>query len=1290
MSKIKTGQITSRAHKGTLVIGDTKDKVQFHHEAEVFIPGYATVDYVDDVADNVMPHENPVFHLNDTELRVDYQIPSGKNAGTFGPLENHASVNVPDGSTWTIVGQDDEPAQTSGTLRGLDDTEIPMVPNDESYLHYDSYKDKWVPKTISGLSGADGDDGKSAYEIAVENGFVGTEEEWLASLKGEQGDAFTYDDFTQDQLDALKGDQGDNGEDGDDGLSAYEIAVKNGYQGTEAQWLDSLKGEDGDDGKDFTYDDFTPEQLEGLKGDKGDDGKDFTYDDFTQDQLDALKGDTGERGDDGDDGKGWKADGTGYNAATGVVTFASDDGLAFSTGDLRGEDGAPGTGIDVKGSVDSESNLPGGATPGDAYMTLDTGHLWVWGEDGSWHDLGKVVGPEGPQGLSAYEVWEQSNPGGTELEYYEAIKGEKGDDGADFTYDDFTPEQLEGLKGDTGSQGDDGKSAYELAVDGGFSGTEEQWLASLKGEKGDSFTYDDLTQDQLDSLKGEQGDTGANSFEFWLQSNPGGTEAQYWESLKGEQGDKGDSFTYDDFTPEQLEGLKGDQGETGEGQTVAVANVTTVTNKADGTHGDAAVTENPMTNDSRLVLDFAIPAGSKGDEGLPGPTGDSAYTVAVNNGFVGDEKEWLESLKGEDGATGLPVATESDIGKSLTIKGVFDPATGGDVPTPIWTEDIDISASENYTVFGRDALISSRADSHWGNTAIGIGAGSWGIWSKSTLIGDTAGGNINQGHAEVNQNNIMIGYGAEGSAAGVSNEITLGNEDITKFRVPGIGLEADNTGITIDGQTIGGGDVQTDDNFNTVVGRKAYQNLDGHNNTAVGWSALRDLAMPDSGHNTAIGSQALMGLKSGKQNIAIGGEADLYRQSGNGNITIGYLATSSSDNSNNEATIGNQYLSKFRVPGVGFEVTSTEVLHNGQPIGGGVGFNILDNSGFTINERAVLAAEGQNYSNSDWRSDRWRNGLLDPGFIWQGVHENDYVAGETYTLSYYDEFNSRVVSQLTSPDSGTWQISIPSNATKPKLELGQIATPWAPKPHSQEITACSRYFRILDAKLRRAGGPITMGGSSWSAGWSEDFDPMMYDPVAVGDVALTFTHSPSGALSYEKGTRTFTQGDPEIAFVSSYGGYHLRLTTDSPDTGVAHTDGTHPVTAYITKPIGLDAELNHTTGVASSDVDFDGSFISSIKIFETTEDDESDNYAVTTTKGDSFRFSIGKRSSPFVESVISLIDSGDLSPTIVPAREMSKEEQEAIAAKEAARESAITKLVDAVGLTTEERQSLGF
>lgn len=41
---------------------------------------------------------------------------------------------------------------------------------------------------VDGIDGIDGTDGKSAYELAVDNGFAGSEAEWLASLKGPKGD----------------------------------------------------------------------------------------------------------------------------------------------------------------------------------------------------------------------------------------------------------------------------------------------------------------------------------------------------------------------------------------------------------------------------------------------------------------------------------------------------------------------------------------------------------------------------------------------------------------------------------------------------------------------------------------------------------------------------------------------------------------------------------------------------------------------------------------------------------------------------------------------------------------------------------------------------------------------------------------------------------------------------------------------------------------------------------------------------------------------------------------------
>ena len=61
-----------------------------------------------------------------------------------------------------------------------------------------------------------------------------------------RGKAFTYEDFTEEQLALLKGPKGDDGpkgEPGEDGKSAYEVAVENGFKGSEKEFIESLKNE---------------------------------------------------------------------------------------------------------------------------------------------------------------------------------------------------------------------------------------------------------------------------------------------------------------------------------------------------------------------------------------------------------------------------------------------------------------------------------------------------------------------------------------------------------------------------------------------------------------------------------------------------------------------------------------------------------------------------------------------------------------------------------------------------------------------------------------------------------------------------------------------------------------------------------------------------------------------------------------------------------------------------------------------------------------------------------------
>ena len=142
--------------------------------------------------------------------------------------------------------------QTINTLKnwfktGLKPTQAQFWDMFDSFFH----KDEKIPLTaLDGLQDAFDSfannigSGDSAYQIAVNNGFVGDVNEWLASLIGSDG-KMAY----QSALD--NGFVGTEAEwltslIGSDGKSAYQIALDNGFVGTEIEWLTSLHGSDGD------------------------------------------------------------------------------------------------------------------------------------------------------------------------------------------------------------------------------------------------------------------------------------------------------------------------------------------------------------------------------------------------------------------------------------------------------------------------------------------------------------------------------------------------------------------------------------------------------------------------------------------------------------------------------------------------------------------------------------------------------------------------------------------------------------------------------------------------------------------------------------------------------------------------------------------------------------------------------------------------------------------------------------------------------------------------------------
>lgn len=146
------------------------------------------------------------------------------------------------------------------------DGETPIPPTPDLYAQLIAEIDK---KIADVHDGKDGRDGKSAYQIAVQHGYGGSETAWLESLRGADG---AKGDTGAAGAKGEKGDKGDpgatgaTGKDGAAGKSAYQIAVASGFDGTEQAWLASLKGDTG---------------ATGAKGEKGDPGKDGTDVDLT-------------------------------------------------------------------------------------------------------------------------------------------------------------------------------------------------------------------------------------------------------------------------------------------------------------------------------------------------------------------------------------------------------------------------------------------------------------------------------------------------------------------------------------------------------------------------------------------------------------------------------------------------------------------------------------------------------------------------------------------------------------------------------------------------------------------------------------------------------------------------------------------------------------------------------------------------------------------------------------------------------------------------------------------------
>lgn len=339
---------------------------------------------------------------------------------------------------------------------------------------------------VNGINGRDGIDGLSAYQIAVQNGFVGSNSEWLNSLKGAaaakgedgdrgwspvfktesseggsylklidwvggEGDKPTLLGFVSDSgivdniavannLRGQKGVKGDTGEKGDrgekgergsegfqgeKGLSAYDIVVLNGFEGTEEEWLVSLNPAE----VSKAPNNIISKKIDGMFAEAIDPLE-------MANAIDALEDKN-------------------------IMTDAQKDKLeALKTSKYLGtyltSEEIPLEGAEAGNYADVDSGEP----------DVDT-ERWIYDVDSN-----KFV--------------RSSSSATTETSTSIKEKYESNPDTNAFTDELLLKLNTIPTEGVQGIQGDKGDSAYEVAVTTGFQGSESEWILSLKGEKGDS------------------------------------------------------------------------------------------------------------------------------------------------------------------------------------------------------------------------------------------------------------------------------------------------------------------------------------------------------------------------------------------------------------------------------------------------------------------------------------------------------------------------------------------------------------------------------------------------------------------------------------------------------------------------------------------------------------------------------------------------------------------------------------------------------------------------------------
>ena len=283
----------------------------------------------------------------------------------------------------------------------------------------------------------------------------------------------------------------------------------------------------------------------------------------------------------------------------------------------------------------------------------------IQGETGPQGPKG-APGPAGPQGLTGAQ-----GPAGP--------RGEKGERGDGFTIKGYYPsaaalEAAQSAPEAGDAYGVGASKPYDIYV---FDGVSRAWINNgsiqgTKGDKGDAFTYDDFTAEQLEALTGPQGERGPKGDQG--TAGPAGARGEKGDpgeqgpaGEKGEKGDPGERGPAGAAGPQGPAGPAGEKGEkgapgptgpegpAGERGPAGAKGDTGETGPrgpagADGVQGPEGPAGPKGDKGDTGAQGPVGPAGANGAQGAPGADGKTAYQYAVEGGYKGTEAQFQALL----------------------------------------------------------------------------------------------------------------------------------------------------------------------------------------------------------------------------------------------------------------------------------------------------------------------------------------------------------------------------------------------------------------------------------------------------------------------------------------------------------------------------------------------------------------------------------------------------------------------------------------------------------------------